>query len=348
MVTNDSPAEENNPVAPEMPPRMIIDLRTDCNLKCPMCIVHGEPDNPKLKDFLRRDVDLDKAIKVLEEVAPYKPLWMPSLWSEPLLSKNFKPFATKVKELGMNMALNTNGLVVREELAEFMVDVGIDAVCFSIDAMTPETLLKIRGIDKLDKLKTAVQALIDARGEKRWPRIGVSFTIQADNAHEEQAFVDYWTKIVDFVRTGEMFGNGEFAAINTRSERQPCGALYNTMAIHADGNVSYCCLDGFAETSVGNVFETSVREVWNGEKMTQVRHWHETGQWDKVPFCIKCDRWASYDFEEERRDGLLIRRSPEYTYYNRIDRLENWTENMTGGLHKLPDASQDDDGSSKE
>ena len=328
---------DSSPAVPDMPPRMIMDLRTDCNLKCPMCLVHGDPDNPKLASFLKRDVDLNKAIAVLEEVAAYKPLWMPSLWSEPLLAKNFQAFAAKVKELGMTLALNTNGLTLREPLADFFVEVGVDAVCFSIDATTPETLRKIRGIDKLDKLHHAVRMMLDARGSRPHPRIGVSFTTQDGNAEEEQAFIDHWTKIVDFVRTGALFSGGAFATVQPGAERRACAALYNTMAIHADGNVSYCCLDGFAETSVGNVFEDGVRGVWHGEKMTGVRRWHETGQWDKVPFCINCDRWASYDFEEQQRDGLLIRRSPEYTYYNRIDRLGNWTENMTGGLHDIPD-----------
>jgi radical SAM protein with 4Fe4S-binding SPASM domain len=266
---------------------------------------------------------------------------MPSLWSEPLLAKNFKDFARQVKDRGMALSLNTNGLIVREPLAAFFVEIGIDAVCFSIDATTPETLRKIRGIDKLDKIAEAVLMSLRARGDAPHPRIGVSFTVQPNNAQEEQAFIDHWVKIVDFVRVGQVYENGQFAGVETDTPRKACGALYNTMAIHANGNVSYCCLDGFAETSVGNVFEEGVRGVWHGAKMSEVRHWHETGQWDRVPFCANCDRWASYDFEETVKDGILIRQSPEYTYYNRIDRLANWTENMTGGLHKLPNQAPD-------
>ncbi len=328
------------PVLPEMPPRMIMDLRTDCNLKCPMCIVHGDPDNPKLKGFLKKEVDLDKAFKVLEEVAPYTPLWMPSLWSEPLLAHGFKPFVSKIKELGMPLALNTNALNIRQELAEFLIEVDVGAICISVDAMTPETLLKVRGVNKLDKIKKAIQLLLNARGNDLSPRIGVSITVQDSNKHEEEDFISYWTEIVDFVRVGSLYAEGAFD-VETTTKRKACNALYNTMAIHANGNVSYCCLDGFADTSVGNVFEDGgVRAVWNGEKFNQVRKWHENGDWDNVPFCKNCDRWASYDFEEEVRDGLLIRKSPEYTYYNRLDRLENWTEKLSGGLHKIPEKKE--------
>ncbi|MBS29099.1 MAG: molybdopterin biosynthesis protein MoeA [Alphaproteobacteria bacterium] len=328
--------DTKNLTAPDLPPRIIMDLRTDCNLKCPMCIVHGDPENEKLKGWLRRETDMDKVRKVLDEVMEAKPLFMPSLWSEPTLSKQFREYVTEVKKRGCSLAMNTNGLVMRRDMAEFFVEVELDAVAVSVDATKPETLKKVRGIDKLDKIHQAVELMLEVRGDAKLPRIGATITLQEANAGEEQEFVDYWSKKVDFVRTSWVFADGGFADINLEEERTPCPALYSTMAVHVDGNVSYCCLDGFGETSVGNVFEQPVRDVWNGEEMQKVRHYHETKQWDKVPFCKSCDRWASYEFEEEVRDGLLIRKSPEYTYYNRIDRLDNWEESLLGGTHKDP------------
>ena len=318
----------DRPKVPDLPPRMIVDLRTDCNLKCPMCIVHGDPTNPKLKDFLRRDTDIEKVRKILDEVMAAKPLVMPSLWSEPLLAKHFMAYVRAAKERDLAVAMNTNGLTFRRPMAEFFVEIGLDAVCFSIDATTKETLKKVRGVDKLEKIHRAVELMLDVRGARKLPRVGVSFVVQPANQHEEREFVERWGHKADFVRTSTLFEDGGFPAIHLEKARTPCSALYSTMAIHANGNVSYCCLDGFGETNVGNVFEEGVRGVWHGAKLDEVRRHHEAGEWDKVPFCKKCDRWASYDFEETIRDGLLIRRSPEYTYYNRIDRLHNWGGNL--------------------
>lgn len=336
-VGDEPQAEKNEWEVPKLPPRMIMDLRTDCNLKCPMCIVHGQTDDPRLKAWLRKDIDIDKARAVLDEVMSVKPMVMPSLWSEPLLVRNFKEHIKNIKDRGLTLAMNTNGLTLRDDMAQYMVDMKVDAVSFSIDSTTPETLKKVRGIDKLAKLHAAVERMLRIRGDAELPRVGVSFTVQPDNEHEREEFVEFWTQRVDFVRIGELFEDGRFpnVDIGELGERKPCPALYSTMAIHANGNVSYCCLDGFGETNLGNVFEEGVEGVWNGEKFTEVRHYHETGQWDKVPFCGGCERWASYGFEEEIRDGLLIRHSPEYTYYNRLDRLENWSKNLLG-THKDP------------
>ena len=118
-------------------------------------------------------------------------------------------------------------------------------------------------------------------------------------------------------------------------DRQPCPALYHTLAVHNEGTVSVCCLDGMRATNMGNALKEGVAAVWHGEEFTKARYYHETGQWEKVPFCKPCNGWAQYAFEEEITDGLLIRRSPEYTYYNRIDRLKNWHGNLLGA-HPAP------------
>ncbi len=323
---------------PALPPRVIMDLRTDCNLKCPMCIVHGDPNNPLLKDFLRRDMPVDKAANLLDDLIDAQPMIMPSLWSEPLLSRKFREHARAIKERGFTLAMNTNGLLLRDDLAAFFVEIEVDAVSISIDATTKETLMKVRGIDKLEKLHKAVDTMLTARGDKQLPRIGVSFTEQAENEHERAEFIQRWAHKVDFVRVGELFVDGGFPNVKVEGPRKPCPALYSTMAIHANGNTSYCCLDGFGETNVGNVFEQGVSAVWNGEELNKVRYYHETGQWDKVPFCKNCERWASYGFEEFIEDGMLIRRSPEYTYYNDLKRLENWSGGLLG-THKDPQES---------
>ena len=130
---------------------------------------------------------------------------------------------------------------------------------------------------------------------------------------------------------GIIFENGTFPDMATPPKRLPCPALYNTLPVHNDGIVTVCCLDGFKTTNMGNVFEKGVKGVWQGEEFAKVRYYHETGQWDKVPFCQPCNGWAQYDFVEEVRDGLLIRTSPQYTYYNKVARLKNWQGNLLGG-----------------
>jgi Iron-sulfur cluster-binding domain len=120
----------------------------------------------------------------------------------------------------------------------------------------------------------------------------------------------------------------------------PCLAIYETMPVHNDGTVTISSLGGFKMTNVENVFTEGAKAVWQGEEFAKVRYYHETEQWDKVPFCKNCNGWAQQEFVEEIRDGLLIRRSPQYSYYNRIDRLNNWTGRLVAGHPKPPSAEE--------
>jgi MoaA/NifB/PqqE/SkfB family radical SAM enzyme len=314
----------------DLPERVLLDFATKCNLRCPMCPVWGSDDDGAI-DAVKGIMDLEASRRVLDEIMAAQPLVQPNMYGEPLLAPNLRERLADMKARGIAIAMNTNGLTLDDSLAQYMVDVGVDSISFSLDAVSRETLMKIRGIDKLEKIEAAVFRMLAARRDRKLPRISVSLTLQDANRHEERAFVERWSGIVDCVRVNLLFENGTFPDMKAPAERLPCPTLYKTLPIHNDGTVTVCCLDGFKQTNVGNVFEQGVRAVWHGEEFAKVRYYHETGQWDKVPFCKNCNGWAQYEFTEEVRDGLLIRRSPEFTYYNRIDRLNNWQGRLLGG-----------------
>lgn len=321
---------------PDLPSRLLLDLATKCNLRCPMCPVWGSPDNDAI-ETVKGVMDLDASRRLLDEVMSVKPLVQPNMYGEPLLAPHLRERIVDMKRRGIAIAMNTNGLTLTDDLATFFVEHKVDSVMFSIDAVTKETLKKIRGIDKIEKIESAVFRLLKLRGDLEFPRVGVSFTIQDNNRHEVDDFVQRWVGVVDVVRMGLIFENGTFPGMDVPEKRLPCPALYNTMPVHNDGTVTICCLDGFKATNVGNVFKDGVRAVWTGEEFAKVRYYHETNQWDKVPFCKPCSGWAQHKFDEEVRDGLLIRKSPEFTYYNKIARLKNWQGNLLGGHPAPPD-----------
>lgn len=320
-----------HPSLPPLPGRVILDLRMACNLRCPMCPVHGEDGESHDKAPLEGEMPREAVLDLLDELQPAGSLIHPQLYGEPLLAHNFADHVREIKARGLPMALNTNGLTLTEETARLLVETGVEAVMVSVDALTPETLRKVRGIDRLDKIEAAVRRLLAARGEAKVPRIGVSFTVQDLNRHEVEPFVEKWIEEVDCVRLGTIAVAGVLQGVEVPEHRVPCPALYMTMPVHNDGSVSICCLDGFRETNMGNVFERGVAGVWLGPEFMEVRRLHETGQYDSIPLCANCNRWVSYQYQEEVQGNLLIRRSPEYTYYNRIDRLDTWQEQARGG-----------------
>ena len=163
-----------------------------------MCPVWGSDDEDAINS-VKGIMDADAARRVLDEMMAAKPLVQPSMYGEPLLIPNLRARISEMKSRGMTVAFNTNGLTLNDELATFFVDVQLDSIFFSLEGVTRETLMNIRGVDKIEKIEAAVFRLLAARGEKSLPRIGVTMTKQDGNLHEEDAFVARWAGIVDCV-----------------------------------------------------------------------------------------------------------------------------------------------------
>src|SRR5581483_12394317 len=219
---------------------VLIDYATKCNLRCPMCPVWGSEDDNAI-DSVKGVMDAGASKQLLDDIAPARPLVQPNMYGEPLLVPNLRERLREMKARGIAIAFNTNGLTLDDDLARFMVEIELDSISFSIDSVTRETLEKIRGVDKLEKIEAAVFRMLAARGNRQHPRIGVSFTIQEANRHEKEAFVERWVGLVDCVRLGLIFENGAFAGMKEPEVRLPCPALYKTMPVHNDGTVTICC-----------------------------------------------------------------------------------------------------------
>ena len=322
------PCDQSINTEPSIPPRVLVDLHGgQCNLKCPKCLVHGVQKPKDSMQKLRGQMPLDKALQILQEIEPAKPLVQPCLWSEPLMARHFRDHLIQIRSFELPISINTNGLLLDQTMANFIVNVGVTSVFVSIDATTPEVLAQVRGTYKLDEIEGAVFRVLGARGESRFPRVGVSFTVEEANSHEVDGFIKKWIRYVDVIRVNQCWNFSDQRQSDfCLPPRIPCGSLYETMPIHFNGNVSICCQDGFQQTNMGNVFEEGIEAVWHGARFSQVRQLHENGEYDKVPFCKNCTIWALSLYEEitDLSNNLLIRRSPLVTYYNRLDSMDNF------------------------
>nr|NQU89368.1 SPASM domain-containing protein [Bacteroidota bacterium] len=326
----------------DMPQIVRLELSNTCNLSCPHCRHHS----PQKKaddnyEYYRRPIHMteEEAGSIIEEVAPYKASFTLNAANEPLTAKAQLFAIRKVKELGLAGLFNTNGLLLTEKIARFLVDIEFDSVNFSIDAMTPETLKKARGISTLDKLIEKVELLINERGERMFPRIGVTFVKMDYSYHEIPAFLEFWKKRVDVIRI-----SGFIKALRpdisilpgtTKEdlpERVPCKQLFREILIRANGDVTPCVIS--AERTnivVGNIFKDGgVRSVWHGKNMQKLRELHNSYKWGQISYCAQCDFWVeSFDMKDEERDGFLIRTpSPYTTFYNVKEKLDNWNKNL--------------------
>ena len=278
-----------------MPVTLGIELLNKCNFKCSMCLTPSL-DEPK--------VVISKSVRhsLLEQIKKHKiPAVMFGMGEEPLLYKDFVEFVREIDQVGvMDVFLFTNGLLMRENISQALIDLPITRVYFSLDAATPETFHKVRGKNELLRVEENIHKFLEIRNasNSKLPIVRVSFCITENNAHEKDMFIEKWRHVVDhvdiqtvhdFSRVQEMSWMSSeelFAASEENVAGAKCNQPWEKLTIWANGDVSPCCTFHGKNLIIGNVNYETVDELWNGEKITKVREQLSSGKLN--PVCHEC------------------------------------------------------------
>ena len=74
-----------------------------------------------------------------------------------------------------------------------------------------------------------------------------------------------------------------------KTERRVCAAPFKNPVIRWDGEMTVCCFDERFLYSIGNLKDSSFKELWYGEKMNQFREKHINKKFDEL---LTKDGWA--------------------------------------------------------
>ena len=167
-----------------LPPESIgIHLTKRCNLRCEMCFLWANRENPS--DVLRRykaeEMDFTRWKKIIDEVSFYKPSIGLS-GGEPLLYESVLDVIKYIKQKKMYCSLNTNGMLL-SKFAEQLVKTKMDMIRISIDG-PPDIHDQIRGVK--GSFKKLMQGIGSVNKEKeklssRLPLIEIYFTLTVEN-----------------------------------------------------------------------------------------------------------------------------------------------------------------------
>jgi MoaA/NifB/PqqE/SkfB family radical SAM enzyme len=141
------------------PLRMELHPTDRCNLTCIFCwrAVNKNENFPEMSE--------KRLLKIPEEAAELGVKeWVVSGGGEPLIRKEATlKVLKKIKQYGMLGLLTTNGTLLNEKDARFLVKIGWDQVQFSIDASTKEINDYLRGKGSFEKTTRAIKTLRKVR-----------------------------------------------------------------------------------------------------------------------------------------------------------------------------------------
>lgn len=309
--------------AAPLPPMIILDVTNTCNLKCIHC---PQPILQQQKGFKSLFMKWEHFQKIADEIATVDQSMLLRIAGdgEPTIHPQLVEmvqYAKKNTKAAVN--LTTNGLLVNREKADALLDAGIDLVDFSIDAYSKAAFEAVRRGGRYERLLGNIMGFLDRRNSKRAKtKVMVSFVVQKENAHEVEAFRQFWTPLVDRVlirqlhsAVGQVKVEESQALNNARTrERFPCPHLWKRMTIDFRGTVKYCAHDWVFEDGVklGNIADDSLRDIWRGDVLREVRGHHINGTYPKGAVCTTCTDWAStrWDMGYERLIDKVVYQKP--------------------------------------
>lgn len=197
-----------------------------------------------------------------------------------------------------NVGLITNG-VIAGEYAEDIIG-ACDWVRISLDASNRRMYERIKSADHFDEVIQSLSRLLNVRGERKRPRIGVAYIITPESLlgigevsrlmnelrPDYLQFKDVLNRGLEFTPEykagiiGEMRKASEECAIPTfytAHEKDSdlgfsyCDMLKYLAVIGADGNVYGCChREYLPESSYGSLYKHSFLDIWAKKKELEV------------------------------------------------------------------------------
>ena len=267
---------------PRWPDIVQIESTNLCNAKCVFC--------PRDEMYRRQGVmEFDLFRKVVDECAT---LGITHVrvhnYGEPFLDKQLVEKVRYAKSRGIaEVGMISNGSLITEEVAQGMIDAGLDAINISMDAAGKEVFERTRINLEYDTVINNVKTLVRLReksGRKR-PRLILSF-VRQDNSTEEQAFIKEWSRVADKIHVTDL--HNWAGTLHGRSNvRYPCYRMWLTFTVLWDGRVSLCCADYDGRNVLGDLRTSTIAEIWNSPAYLAVRRQHLESGGPEI--CRSCD-----------------------------------------------------------
>lgn len=294
----------------DFPLNLQIQTQSFCNGRCLMC---PYPTTSQKLEQGKMEWELFK--KIADEAAA-EPLLFTALFelhNEPLLDKRTFDCIKYIKSINPNKrcALVTNGELLDKFSPEDIVQSNIDQISVSLNAYSKEVYERINiGLD-YDRVMKNINRLLSNETIRR--KLAISFVVTEENAHEVPQATMYWQKqgigtrvISEIANRGGALDRYEKLRLKTGYRGTPplsrfwrrlmtaagkvtgCHLPFYQMNVLFNGDVIICCHDWNRATVVGNAKTSSLREIWNSDKMNKIRRLMLAKRYEQLDSCRDC------------------------------------------------------------
>ncbi len=276
---------------PQRIPLYFIELTNKCNLRCPMC---PRSDATGARGLGLMDFDLYKFI--IDQIKNYGAKYVNlNRFGESLLYPKFIEVVEYAKRNDIpNIGVVTNATLLTRELAEAIIDVGLDRIRLSLDTLDPEDYAAGRvGANLYDVLEKIDYFMVykKKKGADR-PRVGINSVLLHDNFEQIKKIYERFNRICEVnLKPLAHYGvsqNWDKIKEYEKYNQRPCIQPWERLNFFYNGDVNVCCGDVEGELIVGNIKEKPIKELWLKGRAKEIRRIHMALDFDKLKVCKVC------------------------------------------------------------
>ncbi len=177
-------------IVASLPRSLYLETTNRCDSKCQTCARTFNTLEPP------KDLTLAELRGIVDQFPVLDRVVLHGI-GEPLLNRELVPMIQYLKGKGATVVFNSDAITLTPARARQLIESGLDEYRVSMDAATRETYLKIRGVDRFDRVVGNVQTLVELQRTLggATPRVSIWFTAMRMNLEELPAFVRLADKI---------------------------------------------------------------------------------------------------------------------------------------------------------
>ena len=252
------------------------------------------------KDMTRNQgyMDFELFKKIIDECEGRVDFIYLHFFGEPLLHPKIIDFINYSAGKGMTIALSTNATVLNEIMSRDLLQSNLDLLIISIDSLNPEIYKKIRGGGNLENILKNIDTFLGLhQAFQSTLNVSLQMIEMSLNKEDIRTFKSHWKlrdglnftvkplyNYADQVQNIRSLGNFP----EDSSNRKVCVEPWRGLVIGWDGFVVPCCNDVNYKFILGDVNDNTLTEIWNSEKMQEMRMCQSNGLQKSNELCKGC------------------------------------------------------------
>lgn len=275
-----------------LPVELILEITSFCNLACPMC---PRPHMTRPNSYM--DIGLFR--KIIDEIKGHIELvYLAGGLGEPLAHPRFGEFIAYCRANNVKVGLSTNATLLNDKKSEVLLANPPDILLLSLDGATKEIHERMRVGSDFETTMGNVDRFLAGKAARgaTLPYTICQMVYTPVNAADAAAFQQRWSGVagVNDVRM-KKFLHLEGADMvpdagetDSAAQTLSCILPWRQLAIACDGTLALCCRDLDFKNVIGNVRDSSIRQLWNSPVMQKYRETLANGRKSEIAICKDC------------------------------------------------------------